>query len=324
MATSSLGRHADVVATRGAGNYIAAAHYRPTAKTAVPVRLPPPQLLEIAGPDAAAFAHAQFSSDVKALSPAHWQWSAWLSAQGRVRALFRLLRFGDDRFLALLSGGSADALRTGLAPFVLRAKVVMRAIERRAIGGFDGADAAATIGAVPAGTALLERDGSVAFAVDGTPRWCMLGAGEAIAIDDAASARWRAGDVAAGIVELDESQSERFLPDALGLGRLGAVSVRKGCYPGQEIVARLHFKGGNKRWLHRVDYVSAAPPARGIALATPDGAAIGELLNSAETAAGHGVALATLPELPPGTILAAAALPGSQFRVISAIGIANA
>ena len=291
----------------------------------MPVRLPPPQLLEISGPDAAAFAHAQFSSDVKALPPMHWQWSAWLSAQGRVRALFRLLRFGDDRFLAVLSGGSAEALRSGLAPFVLRARVTLRSIERQAIGSFDREEAAAMIGAVPAGTALVQRDDDVAFAVDGgAPRWCLLGGAEAIALDDAAMRHWRAADIADGFVALDDSQRERFLPDALGLGRLGAVSVRKGCYPGQEIVARLHFKGGNKRWLHRLDYDSASPLAHGIALATADGTVSGELLDSAETSAGHGVALAVLPQLPPGTLLSAAGLPGSQFRVISALGIANA
>jgi len=291
----------------------------------VPVRLPPPQLLEIAGPEAAAFAHAQFSSDVKALQTLHWQWSAWLTAQGRVRAMFRLLRLKDDCFVAFLAGGSADALRAALVPFVLRAKVTLQPIERQAIGNFSSDDVVATFGALPTGTTLVERGAGLALAIGGgEPRWCMLGDFAPAAADDAAVERWRAADIADGIAELDDSQRERFLPDALGLGRLGAVSVRKGCYPGQEIVARLHFKGGNKRWLHRLDYDSASSPAHGIALATADGTASGELLNSAETSAGHGVALAVLPELPPGTILSATGLPGSLFRVISALGVANA
>jgi folate-binding protein YgfZ len=292
----------------------------------VTLHLPPPQLLEIEGPDAAAFAHAQFTSDVQALPPRHWQWSAWLSAQGRVRAMFRLLRPGADRFCLYLAGGSAEALRSTLAPFVLRAKVTLRLVGRQAIGGFAGDDAAALVGTAPHGDVLVERAASIAFAISGDmPRWCAIGDfGAAAPLDRSALERWRAADIADGLAELGDAQRERFLPDGLGLGTLGAVSVRKGCYPGQEIVARLHFKGGNKRWLHRLEYESAAPPQAGMLLSTSSGTGDGELLNSAAMSPGHGVALAVLPELPAGTILQCAALPGSKFRVVSAIGVASA
>ena len=62
----------------------------------MPIKLPSSSLIELTGADAAAFAQAQFSSDVASLADGRWQWSAWLSPQGRVRAFFSLLRFAPD------------------------------------------------------------------------------------------------------------------------------------------------------------------------------------------------------------------------------------
>ena len=71
------------------------------------------ETLLIEGPDALAFAHAQFSSNVQSLAIGAWQFSAWLNAQGRVRALFHLARLDEQRLLLLLRGGEAAALWIG-------------------------------------------------------------------------------------------------------------------------------------------------------------------------------------------------------------------
>lgn len=158
----------------------------------------PSQVLELTGADAATFAHAQFSSDVLALADGQWQWSAWLSPQGRVRAFFRLLRTNASHLTLTLRGGDAEWLRAELSRFVFRAKVQM--------GAAHG------------------------------------GASQTTALED----------IRAGIPEIGVELRDQLLPQWIGLDRLGAVSVRKGCYPGQEIMARLHFKGGNKRSLYRI------------------------------------------------------------------------
>jgi len=98
------------------------------------ISLPDLHLLEITGVDAVSFAQAQFSSDVRSLSDGQWQWSAWLSPQGRVRAFFQLLRDSEERLRVLLRGGDAQTLRHELAPYVLRAKVIMRASDARVRG----------------------------------------------------------------------------------------------------------------------------------------------------------------------------------------------
>src|SRR5487761_2719543 len=109
----------------------------------MPIELPPPQLLELTGPDAVAFAQAQFCNDARALADGQWQWNAWLSAQGRVRAFFRLLRTNATHLTLTLRGSDAIWMRTELARFVFRAKVQLAVV--------DGASEPATLDDIRAG-----------------------------------------------------------------------------------------------------------------------------------------------------------------------------
>ncbi|MBU6199038.1 MAG: folate-binding protein [Xanthomonadaceae bacterium] len=202
-----------------------------------------PQVLELAGADAAVFAHAQFSNDVLALPDGHWQWNAWLSAQGRVRAFFRLLRTNATHLTLTLRGGDASWMRAELARFVFRARVQI------AVG--DGAAQPATL-----------------------------------------------ADIRAGLPEIGVELRDQLLPQWIGLDRLGAISVRKGCYPGQEIVARLHFKGGNKRSLYRLCWRGGdALPRPGTPLRDDNAAEAGLIVMAARAIEdGHLEALATLSD----------------------------
>jgi len=293
-----------------------------TNESTVPIALPPSELLEINGPDAVAFAHAQFSSDVRALTNGHWQWSAWLSAQGRVRSLFRVLRRSDERLILFLSGGSAVAMQKALAPFVMRAKVHLGIHEHSIVLGYRvPADGARDLGALPVGDAIVDLPLLEGFAIAVSERrWCLVAGkapdGEFDSSDDGIS-RWRSDDIADGIPCISGSQADRYLPQWIGLSRLGAINTGKGCYPGQEIVARLHFKGGNRRWLHRLEFSSPDQFAPSLPLCTDGGAQIGELLNAAWTSAAHGTALAVLQETPIGSLLRACEDRVGTFRVIS-------
>ncbi|MGH8090320.1 MAG: YgfZ/GcvT domain-containing protein [Rudaea sp.] len=216
---------------------------------------PPVQVLEITGADAAAFAHAQFCNDVLALADGHWQWNAWLSPQGRVRAFFRLLRIDADNVLLTLRGGDAEWLRAELARYVFRAKVQLRAVNE----------------ATPAAT----------------PEYSPL------------------ADIRAGIPEVGVELRDRLLPQWLGLDRLGAVSVNKGCYPGQEIMARLHFKGGNKRSLYRLRWPGNALALPGTLLRDPDGSEAGVIVTAAHDAEAEDVeALASISDSAADAVLA--------------------
>ena len=241
------------------------------------ISLPDPQLLEIAGADAVNFAHAQFSSDVRGLENGRWQWSAWLSPQGRVRTFFTLVRDSNERLRLLLRGGRAEKLRAALAPYVMRAKVTLRVLDEVHVLGTDEA-----------------RPG--ALDLPGTPpRWLILGSSEGHA-DASPQAReiWRLADIRAGLPELNDNLADQLLPQWLGLDRLGAVSVKKGCYPGQEVMSRLHFKGGNKRSLYRLELGRDAASAT--ALTTASGDAAGQIVITAPRDTDGHEALATLTD----------------------------
>ncbi|OOG38211.1 folate-binding protein YgfZ [Rhodanobacter sp. C05] len=194
----------------------------------------PAETLLIEGADAIAFAQAQFSSKVSSLATGQWQFGAWLDPQGRVRAFFHLARLADDRLLLLLRGGSAATMADALRRFVFRSKLTLTALPSRS---------------------LTTGHARPMHAVDGNTETLLLGCGTysmqvtTAAHDDSA---WHLTQLREGWPWLPAQALNELLPPALSLHRLQAVAIDKGCYPGQEIVARLHYRGGNKRHLHHV------------------------------------------------------------------------
>lgn len=259
-----------------------------------------PRVLGLSGPDAISFAHAQFSSDVRNLDRGHWQWSAWLSPQGRVRAFFQLLREDGDGLRLLLRGGNIDELSAALRQYVLRAKVeIRRADAIEAIGTTDRGELATAFGFAPQGFQLGSATAQTALAMPGEPaRWLILRdrANHPEPAPESDPAAWQLADIRAGLPRLSPSLYEQMLPSWLGLQRLGAVSVTKGCYPGQEIVSRMHFKGGSSRSLFRVETAAASPPAAGTRIRTDDARRdnAGQIVMAVATGDGRCEALASL------------------------------
>lgn len=194
----------------------------------------PAQAVFIEGPDAIAFAHNQFTSQVTALPMGQWQFSSWLDAQGRVRSFFHLARLGDERLLLIMRGGDATAFTEALRRFVFRSRVTLTVANTWQLGSGP---------ALPAH--IVDTEGDVIRLGCGSHS---LQLGIDVEHDDA----WHLAQLHAGWPWLPADALNELLPPALSLHRLGAVALDKGCYPGQEIVARLHYRGGNKRHLHRV------------------------------------------------------------------------
>ena len=213
--------------------------------------LPGHAVVEVSGPDAAAFLQAQTMNDVAALAPGHWHWNGLLTPKGRVIALFALVRLDAARFLLVLPDFPADELATRLKRFVFRSKVSVQAQASlvTAAGPAPGANPVdALVGDLDSGLGL-DMGG------EGGPRglWLLPAGHAALSGPDAgAEAAWRAADLAHGLPRLPEGQREAWTPQMLSLERLGAFSLRKGCYPGQEIVARTHYLGQAKRGLVRL------------------------------------------------------------------------
>ena len=216
------------------------------------------ETLQIEGPDAIAFAHAQFSSKVNSLGVRQWQFSAWLDPQGRVRALFQLARVADDRLLLLLRGGSAAALAEALRRFVFRSRLSLHVSPPRVL---------ASGPALPLHE-VQTVDGALAFGCDTHSL--------RIVDDPPGDDRWRLTQLRAGWPWLPADSIGQWLPAALSLQRLQAVAIDKGCYPGQEIVARLHYRGGHKRHLHNVTLLQPASAGEPL---MRDGHEVGRLLD---------------------------------------------
>lgn len=235
------------------------------------------QCIEISGTDAHAFAQSQFSGDVRTLRVDHWQWNAWLDAKGAVRALMHLADPGDGRLLAILRGGDAQSLCTELRRYVFRSKVSLQAVNgwHRHVGS-----------GMPTGTFEMEHD-AVGFGYGDRSLWL-----KRIPVPASADSTeaLRLADIENGWPTLPPGE-HAFLPPALGLEHLGAVSFGKGCYPGQEIAARLHYRGGHKLRLCHVRAEAPLAPGRPLSPAQPRAVVLDALVTE------HGCeALAVLEE----------------------------
>lgn len=231
------------------------------------------ETLSIHGPDAIVFAHAQLASDVRQLQPGSWQWSAWLDPQGRVRALLQIMRTDEEHLLLLLRGGTAADMASALSRYVLRSKVGITALEPRQ---------------------LLDAEPLPEYSLQVHGDDLIVGMGShALRITTASgqSQHWRLAAIKAGHPWLPYNSLDALLAPALSLQRLGAISLSKGCYPGQEIVARLHYRGGGKQHLWQVE--SDMPLAPGSPLACA-GERVGHILDGATDDHGIFQALAVL------------------------------
>jgi folate-binding protein YgfZ len=248
---------------------------RPEADCFLP--LPQFALLEVAGTDARAFLHAQLTSDVKALTATHAQFSAWCTAQGRMLANFILYVHPapeGETLRLLLKAERLPEIRQRLQKYVLRARVTLAARDDLAHLGLCSARAAALLEA--AGFALPPEDAMLGMRArdentlirlpDGryllTAPQASLNEGMVkrlaaqLPVADAPYWQWR--DICAALPWIDNATAEAFVPQMLDFEKVG-VSFRKGCYPGQEVIARAQYLGEVKRHLYRL---AASRPLR--------------------------------------------------------------
>jgi hypothetical protein len=178
-----------------------------------------------------------------------------------------------------------------LARFVLRAKVQLAVCQKCALGQLEG-----PITHLAEDCRVVEHAGGYAFAQPGpVARTAWVGPASDTTIDTSARDAWRLADIAAGLPWLDVATQDEFVPQSLGLERLDAVRFDKGCYPGQEIAARLHFRGGNKHRLHRIVLAGDGDAPPGLGIRSASGKA-GAVLYSAPISAQRRDALAVLAD----------------------------
>jgi folate-binding protein YgfZ len=221
-------------------------------------------LLSISGDDARAFLHGQFTNDVQALEAGGAQWNGWCSAKGRLLATFLLVRRADE-YLLMLPAEIAGAFAKRLNMFVLRSKVKIADVSAQwARFGIAGKAAhpaiAAIFDAAPEPMRAVELNGSVCVALDERRFVAFTPAGESenlrVRLEQsgtpAGAGAWEWTNIRAGIPTVVAATQEAFVPQMANFDLVGGVSFRKGCYPGQEIVARTQYRGILKRRMVRL------------------------------------------------------------------------
>ena len=225
-------------------------HDNPQAAPGLVFALPDHRVIALGSRDAAAFAQAQFMNDINALAPSHWHWSGWLTPKGRVIALFALLKFDEENLWLLLPDADPVTLAAALQRFVFRSKVTIAVRDDLRVEGTFSVPSQAN------GNAFSGEPNNgveLDFSAEGGARTLRVLPVSTASHDSAWMARWAAFDLEHGLPRLPSSQTDHWTPQQLSLERLDAFSVKKGCYPGQEIVARTHFLGKVKRGLALIE-----------------------------------------------------------------------
>ncbi len=261
-------------------------------------------LVHISGVDATDFLQGQFTCDMREVAHDSARFGGYCSPQGRLLASFMVFSLPTG-YRILLPAALAEAVSQRLRKFVLRSRVTIALDQEvRAIGIGGPAAPAVVSGCVgPApeqglaavhypAASLVRLPGQDFLALVPANGLASLWSALASQARPAGAGAWDWLQVQAGIPWITAATQDLFVPQMVGLETLGGVSFEKGCYPGQEIVARTHYLGEVKRRLARFHVDAEAHP--GDRLHSVDGQARGVVLNAAPSPAGGYAVLAVV------------------------------
>ena len=226
------------------------------------------RVLVISGADRVEFLQGQLTQDVTILETTGTALAGWASAKGRLLAVGQLIAVGDEIWWPL-PADIAEGIAKRLQMFVLRAdvKIVISTMPVAGLFGIGGADELQIAGQA---MQLDNRpgqlaDGSVITRVSGDPDrgWLLGPAAETSNFEPAQESDWILQSIRAGQPFIVAATQEMFVPQMLNLDRFDAISFNKGCYVGQEIVARTQNLGRIKRRMYRFSVNNSAEPGPG-------------------------------------------------------------
>jgi tRNA-modifying protein YgfZ len=200
--------------------------------------------LRLKGADARRFLQGQVSADVTQLAAGRCLLAGYHNPQGRVIALLRLIERGPEEILAVLPRELAPTVAARLAKYILRAKVTLTDISASvSIHGLVTEDESEPPAA--------NSESTLACVGVQPARWLLVTPAAPAAGAAADGQKWRELEVAAGEPQVYSATSEEFVAQMLNLDVLGAIAFDKGCYTGQEVIARAHYRGRVKRRMQR-------------------------------------------------------------------------
>ncbi|MBT2787955.1 MULTISPECIES: folate-binding protein YgfZ [unclassified Halomonas] len=261
------------------------------------VRLNHLAALDVKGADAEKFLQGQTSAQVSLANGHFAPLTCFCTPKGRMLANAQLMRLGEEHFRLLLSVTLLESLANHLKKFAAFYKAELVSLpDLIVIGASDDAQALANQLNLElpdqVGTHTHNDHASTLLYPGETSRWLLCfdkdhNVDVASVQDDPASRNaWQLEDIRSGLAWLTDAQQDHFLPQMLNWEALGGISFKKGCYTGQEVVARAHFRGQVKKRLMRVSLASGTLPEVGASVVNSDDKAVGEVVVSATTPQG--------------------------------------
>ena len=219
-------------------------------------------VIRATGEDAAKFLHGQLTHDFVLLDDQHARLASFCSPKGRMQASFVGFKRAEGEILLVCSRDVLPATLKRLSMFVMRAKAQLsNATEAFAVWGFAGNAVPSDLPSEPWSLVHATDGASLVrlYPGNGVARALMVQAADATAPSAAALSAndWQWLEVMSGVVGITQPIVEAFVPQMLNHESVGGVNFKKGCYPGQEIVARSQFRGTLKR---RAYVVESADP----------------------------------------------------------------
>jgi folate-binding protein YgfZ len=252
-------------------------------------------LLQIAGPDGSKFLQGQTTCDLRKLSPERALLGAFCTPQGRMVCDFLLCQPAPEQLLLRMRRGILEASAAAFGKYIVfsRAQLSTEQTQWQLLGCWgDDAEAAlaAVFPSVPAHSLdatsgpgfVLVRVESERFEIylhgEAGQRFAQSLRALSVAMT---AARWRALEIHSGLGRIEAETIEMFIPQMLNYDLSGHVSFDKGCYTGQEVVARMHYRGKSKRRLYSARVAAARPPQPGTAIFSGSSEqSVGNVVNS--------------------------------------------
>ncbi|MFZ5757494.1 MAG: YgfZ/GcvT domain-containing protein [Pseudomonadota bacterium] len=242
-------------------------------------------VLAIDGPDAATFLQGQATCDTRLVTPSRGALGALCNLQGRMIVSFHVLPSAGGLYL-VMPHDRVVAVLQHLKKYAVFSKVTLHdAGPELAVSGITGA--------VSAEPFAMETRGDARIMQLAGNRRLILAPRGSVPAGNGDTAAWLAAGIAAGELLVDSANADKYLPQAFNYDLIDGVSFRKGCYTGQEVVARMHFKGKMKERLYHATTGVHAIPAAGAPVQDAAGRHVGDVV-AAVNAGTHGALAAVL------------------------------
>lgn len=263
-------------------------------------------IISVTGPDAAKFLQGQTTCNIEDLSVQQALKGAFCNPKGRIFASFLIVKQSEERYLLRLHQSLAEQTIERLSKYIVFSKAKMFIEKQLYVFGIFGnaskyfgentliplsvpTESLINVSSADCGSIITHSDTVAECILDQDTAKRLLQCETLVP-----SAAWELAYIQMGIADVAQKTSEEFLPENLNYDITGAVSYTKGCYTGQEIIARMHYLSEAKRRLYRLAITGEAPPSNAVISNANGEKKVGMIVNSVTTSDGNSQALAIL------------------------------